>query len=881
MRKHIFKISIASAILISVIVLFYTNGYSYRIWHSPFMQAVIMKLKAPKDAPHGTCNSCHISHTTPGVQLTMTQGNANLCMSCHNPAGSASAKPFTAADNAVPGTGGNSHGWDRNVVSAAFEANAPTNSLLLSKVVNDTIICSTCHNQHSQDFPPFLRDANTSDALCKDCHSARNIARYADNPANKGSHPVGISMPAANPFYFTAPQDSMQLVNSKIECSSCHKIHFAASNDGYLLRQTNNMALCQSCHKYQDHKGMGCKDCHQTHNTDKTNIYLVQSNLTTPASGVRTVNFSAESGANSFADGDATYNGVCEVCHTSVVNYHQNGSGGDHTHYAGQNCTTNCHKHEDDFTVNCLYCHDQVQGPRRIIVGVGGDFERYSHHIGNAARPKDCATCHYMKDHRGGIVKLHDADDRTVVYTYNAGAPDTLNGFCISCHDGDGAQDPLITNGTPFYDGVTPPSVDETLWNASAHGTAAQNIGCMGDGSSTGCHGNGHGSNKSNMLSLFDKTADGSADPMDEEEELCLSCHGGGGVATVQVHLAFSSYTNTGTGFYKHDPEATYRLHDKNENTGAAFASGGNRHVECVDCHNPHAAKTGTATAPALLPSLTGASGVDPAYSGIGAPTGFTWLSNVTYEYQVCFKCHSSFTTLPSYSPDGWDGSAFVANGLLKLTTGGINNQIADKRDMAEAFNPANGSHHAVMAAGTNANISASTFQAGYTFASRLYCTSCHNNSGSATAGQGKGPHGSANIHILDKGFAGVAQYKTIHNDAIMASTNEVCTKCHKSGSYYTASTASRFNKHKFHVDQKVQCYVCHNTHGSEQFHLINFNRNDANCLTGFGTTYNSQTAYKHALYNPSLINNGCIITCHGIDHSDSLMYYYKPSYAE
>ncbi|MBL0311284.1 MAG: hypothetical protein IPP78_00950 [Holophagaceae bacterium] len=77
------------------------------------------------DPPHNTsksveCKSCHTLHEAPGAMLTAVAGNANLCMSCHNPTGTASAKPFVTADQALPGPGlptgtpaaGTSHRWD-------------------------------------------------------------------------------------------------------------------------------------------------------------------------------------------------------------------------------------------------------------------------------------------------------------------------------------------------------------------------------------------------------------------------------------------------------------------------------------------------------------------------------------------------------------------------------------------------------------------------------------------------------------------------------------------------------------------------------------------------------------------------------------------------
>ncbi len=41
----------------------------------------------------------------------------------------------------------------------------------------------------------------------------------------------------------------------------------------------------------------------------------------------RTVKFFDQTGVNSFADGDTTYNGVCEVCHTQTTYHRNDGSG--------------------------------------------------------------------------------------------------------------------------------------------------------------------------------------------------------------------------------------------------------------------------------------------------------------------------------------------------------------------------------------------------------------------------------------------------------------------------------------------------------------------------------------------------------------------------
>jgi hypothetical protein len=364
-------------------------------------------------------------------------------------------------------------------------------------------------------------------------------------------------------------------------------------------------------------------------------------------------------------------------------------------------------------------------------------------------------------------------------------------------------------------------------------------------------------------------------DLMNEEEGFCLGCHGGTGAASVKVHLSFSANTNTATAFRKHDPTASYRKHINGENTGASFA-GTNRHVECVDCHNPHGAKAYAATtAPTIFNELIGISGVTPAYAGAGAPTGFTFNKSATYEYEVCFKCHSSFTTLPTYLPAGWTGTADQADALRKLTTGGTNSQIADSRDMAQEYNPSNASYHPVMAAGTNLNINVATFQTGFTFTSIIYCSSCHDNNQKATAGYGRGPHGSQNLHILDAGTGGNSGFKTTHN-GVNTSSTDFCTKCHKAASYISNNTSSRFGYHLYHVANKTQegCYVCHDTHGSEQLHLFNFSRNQSPtvCITAVST--NTQTAFVHAAGTAA---NSCIVTCHGTSHGSGKSY--NPTY--
>ena len=341
------------------------------------------------------CTSCHITHNAPGSGLTNVGGNALLCQSCHTSTGAASAKPLINADNGV-----SSHAWDVLAVNAAKETNLPSNAQMAVRIVENKIICSTCHNQHNtSQGNPHLRISNTGDALCKECHIARDVGLYSDDNVNhKGSHPVGLTYNGSDPRFQTNPINSnILLPDGKIECSSCHGVHDVTgtldlATNGNLLRAPNNDNLCTSCHLYEGHNGFSCNTCHQTHNTDKTNIYMIRNSIVTPNSGTKSVLFASQTGTNSFADGDVTYDGICEVCHTMTAHYSNDGSAADqhHTSQGGQdgsNCTT-CHPHGDSFAPTgggCTECHT-VAFPNWGVTD--------SHFAHTSKYSYNCNTCH-------------------------------------------------------------------------------------------------------------------------------------------------------------------------------------------------------------------------------------------------------------------------------------------------------------------------------------------------------------------------------------------------------------------------------------------------------------------------------------------------------
>jgi len=339
------------------------------------------------------------------------------------------------------------------------------------------------------------------------------------------------------------------------------------------------------------------------------------------------------------------------------------------------------------------------------------------------------------------------------------------------------------------------------------------------------------------------------------EEAVCFTCHGSSGPGT-NIQPAFTNYMNTATSFFSHDIMNTNGIHGSHETGGSSFG-GANRHVECEDCHDPHYSNHNIASAPMIPGEMNSVGGVDPIWSGAGAPVSYTWLDTATREFQVCFKCHSSYTILPSYVPDGWNGTSIVANGLRKLTSS-ITAQVNDSRDLAKEFNPNQVSYHPVTAQGKNQNIAAASFVNGWSQSSLVYCTDCHQNPQGGT--QGLGTHGSPLLHLL----TGQSNYSTVKvSGAPVVPSSQVCFQCHNYTTYVTNSnSATHFRLHSYHMNKSwgTTCYTCHDSHGSEQQHLINF---DSSVVTPMGGR-NSQTAWY---YDPVTGRAGCWLTCHNQGH--------------
>ena len=383
----------------------------------------------------------------------------------------------------------------------------------------------------------------------------------------------------------------------------------------------------------------------------------------------------------------------------------------------------------------------------------------------------DCERCH--TEHGSGQTPQ----------LYALVGPDD-NALCDRCHTGSWTT--ASYPGTWTYAGSAHGSSPSTIWPGL---TPPARVEANAAGKCVNCH-DPHG--------WQDDSGEITHLGVAREEAACLTCHDGS-PATTNVRAEFlKPFRHPTTDF-------SGRHTGPEESSASDFGTSplNRRHAECEDCHNPHVARSDPPLGhPAPSPSLTvlgvsrvlvenGPAGAAPAYTFVA---GSDTMSGPPEEYQLCMKCHSSWTTQPP-----------------------------GQTDLGRALNPANPSYHPVEAIGANPNIQPDAFAAGWSALSRTGCGDCHGSDFESVAG----PHGSAYRYILRSPYTASPAPRAM-------APGEACFSCHAYDVYANSSSsdavlgASRFNRpgavkgHVEHVGQlSVPCYSCHATHGSTDLEFL------------------------------------------------------------
>jgi hypothetical protein len=185
------------------------------------------------------------------------------------------------------------------------------------------------------------------------------------------------------------------------------------------------------------HHVADCKVCHDKHHVETSNLAGIRDVITTPNSGDKNVIFLYRTGTNSYADGDAIYDGVCEVCHTST-RHHRNDGSDDTAHLDADDCVS-CHLHSNEFSVTGAQSHDT--------------------HLSSDKGPLiDCNDCHYT-----GSYQL-----------FADGLPLATTTACNACHSEGGTYDGVAMAKANWTDGIyeavgTALKAGNEKWCASCH----------------------------------------------------------------------------------------------------------------------------------------------------------------------------------------------------------------------------------------------------------------------------------------------------------------------------------------------------------------------------------------------------------------------------
>ncbi len=394
-----------------------------------------------------------------------------------------------------------------------------------------------------------------------------------------------------------------------------------------------------------------------------------------------------------------------------------------------------------------------------------------------------CTTCHDPHNNElGDFLRISDQ----------------MAAICITCHDKDGwhrASHATSRKRTPGR------SVDPT--ERLKYGNVTSN-GCMS------CHKIHSARHPERLLRAR------------RDEDNCLNCHSG---AVANFNIAADIRKRSG-----HYVPGRGGVHDPAERPFTM-----RRHVECVDCHNPHAAQ------PNPIGRVRGTLGQVVKGPNLHVP-GVTLSGRETddsrFLSEICFKCHG-------------DG---VARPRLQTTR-----QVSQTNVRLE-FQVSNPSFHPV--GGPRRNSDVVSLISPLRVGSTITCTDCHNsNNARAFGGSGaNGPHGSLFEPLL------VRNYDTDDFTPENAEAYSLCYGCHDRDSILNDESFSRHRRHI--VDIRTPCSVCHDAHGvyrgqggtNTHTNLINF---DLSVVSPADSPSGRRVEYT----DTGRMSGNCTLTCHGMTH--------------
>lgn len=501
---------------------------------------------------------------------------------------------------------------------------------------------------------------------------------------------------------------------------------------------------------------------------------------------------------------------ICVFCHTSHTSnpkaplWNRRQSGAIYTLY--DSSTLDAEPGQPDGpSILCLSCHDGTVA------------------LGNSLKSPNSRAFTRSMTKRGNL-GTDLSDDHPISFVYDEAlvsadgelrSPSTLsphtldrNGKlqCTSCHDSHKDIEGNFLKRTNEFSNLCFTCHDKTYWGNSSHNTSTNTwngsspnpwghmdnpFSTVSQNGCSSCHDTHNANGKEHLLKRI------------VEEDNCLDCHNG--------NVSKTNIQNEMAKPYRHDVFAYSGVHLPNESDLILP-----KHVECSDCHDPHASNAYGAQAPLVKGANANAKGINRA--------GYE-VNPVKNEYEICFRCHGDNAASPEYT----------------LRYLGSSNTRTD-------FNPDNVSYHPVIEQGRNVN--PKSLKEPYNARSIIYCTSCH---GSDDENAAKGPHGSIYPRILNANY-NLEKTPLLGPGwpSLIQSNYALCFECHEVNSVTSIHTAMEDG----HFMETIGCNSCHDPHGYEGGNL---NEN------AFGINFDQSVIQPNPL-NGRMIDldaKKCFMTCH------------------
>ncbi|GAM07815.1 geobacter CxxxxCH...CXXCH motif protein [Geobacter sp. OR-1] len=818
--------------------------------------------------PSGTssCWDCH------GVSATNGLPNGS---SFPNNAGSHSVHAALAGISCVSchtggGTGTTSHGpGNRTAKTSVANVTVAFTGQGANPVWTVAALTCSATNCHGQGAPTWGATSATpvngfpySAVQCEKCHGSATTVPFYSNAIPKVTANTDAKAGA-----HTAHLQASHTLSSKIACSECHTVPGTVTAAGHMNGSTE--IAFGTLAKSQSTNATSCSTswCHGG------NTGLIPQNNPARTAPSWATPYPAVGAVGTGGVGGTTGTGLCAQCHgyppANAIHAGKAATActGCHSHVnAAGTGFTDASKHingtidggESAGGIACNNCHS-------FSSAMANDTTTYHHPVNSNVDygSSTCLQCHVDHNIFSPIyntsnpsiadrsANLRSSRLNTPTQTGGNANSDFGNfgvldngGICITCHTN--TQNISVNQKNAPSVGTVLATVQYATYNTAAHQYTA--LSTYSDGTTfnancSKCHlaratetssfqsGNQfatHLGYDRKLLGGLGLTVVAGSDPL--EQNHCFRCHSkttdsnpGGAAAKTTANrdyynraamdaaaeAVFSDFAKTGG---RHNVAGYSGIHYLTEPNGSGLIT--TKHVECGDCHNPHAA---TASNHAIGTNnvsgvLTGVGGATPSFvaSNWGGVSSYANAATADMEYKICLKCHN----------------------LNNISWGGTG--AAAWTDLGLEFNPNNKSAHPVIVSLNNQTgslapkaLTAAQMTAPWTAVGTqtMYCSDCH---ASDTAGS-QGPHGSTVKWMLtgaNKAWpytsaasngTSAGTFFTLSTRTTNSGTNNglFCLNCHPS--------TNQNNVHSRGNHTSIPCVNCHIRvpHGGKLSRLI------------------------------------------------------------